>query len=92
MNPVHSPAPLSTAPPAGTGRRYASSASSRQVTPVRATSGSSRWIVRVAEADPGDVEHRVGRAGRQRADPDPQVTRARHAHILPEPRGERVGC
>src|SRR3954454_14667698 len=36
MKPVHSPAPLSTAPPAGTIRVNASSASTRQVTPVRA--------------------------------------------------------
>src|SRR3954454_22671730 len=36
MKPVHSPAPLSTAPPAGIIRVNASSASTRQVTPVRA--------------------------------------------------------
>src|SRR3954451_868422 len=37
MNPVHSPAPFSTAPPAGSIRVNASSARTRQVTPVRAT-------------------------------------------------------
>ena len=49
--PVHSPHPLSTAPPAGTGRARMSSAGRITVTPVRAIprpaggSGSSRHIV-----------------------------------------------
>ena len=83
---MHSPAPLSTAPPAGTGRPNASSAEpSRTVTPVRATprpaggSGSSRQTRGVPEPDPGDVEDGVGRPGRQRPDPDPEVSSARHA-------------
>ena len=50
-SPVHSPAPLSTAPPADTGRAHASPPRSRTVTPVRAVprpvggAGSSRTIV-----------------------------------------------
>ena len=89
MKPVHSPAPLSTAPPAGSGRENASSASTRTVTPVRATprpsggGGSSRCTCRVAEPDAGDVEHRVGRTRRQGPDDDPQVASARHASIQP---------
>ena len=54
--------------------------------------GSSRWTVACPRPTPGDVEHRVGRSGRQGADPDPQVARARHALILPEASGGRVGC
>src|SRR5688500_15228612 len=71
MNPVHSPAPLSTAPPAGTGRRYASSASSSVVTPVRATprpeggGGSSRWTVACPRPTPGTSSTEfVGPVGR----------------------------
>ena len=84
MKPVHSPAPLSTAPPAGTGRAKASSASTSTVTPVRATprpsggAGSSRTDGRVPEADAGDVEDGVGGTGRERPDHDPQVASARH--------------
>ncbi len=37
----------------------------------------------VPEADAGDVEDGVGRAGRQRTDPDSQVSSARHVGILP---------
>src|SRR5215212_2293604 len=59
MNPVHSPAPLSTAPPAGTSRVNASSARTRQVTPVRASprpsggAGSSRRTVACPRPTPG---------------------------------------
>ncbi len=89
MNPVHSPAPLSTAPPAGTGRLVGVLGEHQA---GDAGAGDQRLVAMdrdVPEADSGDVEDGVGRAGRQRADSDPSrdidVTRARHAAILPEP-------
>ena len=84
MKPVHSPAPLSTAPPAGSGRVKASSASTSTLTPVRATprpsggGGSSRWIVACPRPTPATSRTElVGPVG-QGPDHDPQVTRARH--------------
>ena len=59
MKPVHSPAPLSTAPPAGTGLRNRFPPRSRTVTPVRATprpsggGGSSRHTVAWPTPTPG---------------------------------------
>ena len=38
----------------------------------------------VAEPDAVDVEHRVGRPGRQRSDRDAEIAGTRHAAILPE--------
>ena len=83
-SPVHSPAPLSTAPPAGTGRANASSAGTSTVTPVRATprprggSGSSRQTVACPSPTPGTSRTEfVGPVGRV-ADPDAQVSSARH--------------
>ena len=71
MKPVHSPAPLSTAPPAGSGRVKASSASTRTVTPVRARprpsggGGSSRWIVACPSPTPATSSTElVGPVGR----------------------------
>src|SRR3984957_18065440 len=57
--PVHSPAPLSTAPPAGTGKRNRSPPGSTTVTPVRAVprpaggGGSSRHTVACPSPAPG---------------------------------------
>lgn len=69
--PVHSPAPLRTAPPAGTGRARMSAAGSTTVTPVRATprpaggSGSSRHTVACPTPAPGTSRmERVGPDGR----------------------------
>ena len=59
---------------------------------MRADEGVVAVDGRVAEPDPGDVEHGVGGTGGQGPDLDPQVTCARHALILPELRGLRVGC
>src|SRR5215469_5208302 len=59
MKPVHSPAPLSTAPPAGTGLRNMFPPRSTTVTPVRATprpaggGGSSRQTVACPTPTPG---------------------------------------
>ena len=83
MNPVHSPIPLSTAPPATTGRVGVLGEHERGHAGARGLAGDRR----VAEADTGDVEHRVGRAGRQHADHDSEVAGAGHADILPESGG-----
>ena len=82
--PVHSPAPLRTAPPAGTGSRKPLPPGSTTVTPVRATprptggSGSSRHTVAWPTPDAGDVDDRAGGAARQRPDPDSQLSGTRH--------------
>src|SRR4051794_31980406 len=69
--PVHSPAPLTTAPPAGTGERKQLPPGSSTVTPVRATprprggGGSSRHTVRWPRPTPGTSRtDDVGPAGR----------------------------
>src|ERR1700728_983636 len=88
-SPVHSPAPLSTAPPAGTGAANTSPPGSITVTPVRAMprpaggGGSSPPTDSgVPQADAGDVEYRPGRAGWQQADGDAKIRRARHSVIV----------
>ena len=95
--PVHSPAPLSTAPPAAAAACRRPRPARAVVTPVRASplpaggAGSSRTSGGVAETDAGHVEDGVGRAGRQHPDADPELAGARHAVILPEPRRRVVG-
>ena len=68
---MHSPAPLSTAPPAGTGLRNRLPPGSSTVTPVRATPrpsggpGSSRHTVACPTPTPGtSMMDPVGPAGR----------------------------
>ena len=82
---MHSPAPLSTAPPAASGRANASPPGSstrhagpRDAAPVRRI----RLVAphrRVPQTHARHVEHRVGGPGGQRPDPDSQVSSARHA-------------
>ncbi len=94
---MHSPAPLRTAPPAGIGKRNGLPPGSITVTPVRATprpsggAGSSRHTVAWPRPRLGHVEDRVGRAGRQPADPDSQVSNAWHRDSMPQMRLSDVG-
>ena len=82
---MHSPAPLRTAPPAGTGSRNrvaarvddgdagaGHAAAERRVRLVAPHRG-------VADADAGDVDDRAGGAARQRPDPDSQLSGTRHS-------------
>ena len=90
MKPVHSPAPLSTAPPAGTGRGEGVLGEHEQVTPVRATPrpAGARLVAMDTVAWPRPTPatsstELVGPVGRD-ADHDSQVACAWHGHILPE--------
>src|SRR3954447_21483333 len=79
-DPVISPAPLSTATPAGAG----SAGGTIAVTPVRATprpAGGGRLIAdprHVPDADAGDVGDGVPPPGREAADHQPVLARRRH--------------
>ena len=87
MNPVHSPAPLSTAPPAGTGLRNRLPPGSMTVTPVRAMPGRPAAAARRATRWRGQrrrpARRRSSPSGRwQDADRDAEVGCARHGLII----------
>ena len=96
--PVHSPAPLSTAPPAGTGKRNRSPPGSITVTPVRAVprpaggGGSSRQHGGVPQPGPGHVEHGSGRARWQQPQGDAKIRNARHPAMVTAAAPSWGGC
>ena len=88
--PVHSPAPLRTAPPAGIGEAKGVAARVDHGHPGARDAATLRGCGlvppdgRVPEPDLRDIEDGVGRPGGELADPDSQVSNARHRDSMPQ--------